>query len=47
MIAQHHPASGWIRLGDDTLRALALRKAQQADPTFDATVAALLEGTGS
>ena len=44
MIAQHYPASGWIRLGDDTLRALALRKAQQADPTFDATVATLLEG---
>jgi hypothetical protein len=44
LIAQHYPASGWIRLGDDTLRALALRKAQQADPTFDATVAALLAG---
>ncbi len=43
MIDQHYPGSGWIRLQDDTLRALQLRKAKRGLPTFDGAVAELLE----
>jgi hypothetical protein len=42
MIDQHYPGDGFIRLQDDTLRALAGHKARQGFPTFDATIADLL-----
>jgi hypothetical protein len=42
MIDQHYPGGGFIRLQDDTLRALAGHKARQGFPTFDATIADLL-----
>ncbi len=44
MIAQHYPGSGWIRVHEDTLRRLQLRKAERGLPTFDAAVTELLEG---
>ena len=43
MMAEHYPNGSWIRLADDTLEALAARKADQGHHTLDATVAALLE----
>jgi hypothetical protein len=43
MIELHYPGTGWVRLGSETLRALALRKAQRGLPTFDRAVALLLE----
>lgn len=43
MIEQHYPRSGWIRLQDDTLRALQLHKATRGLPTFDGAVSELLE----
>ena len=43
MIDLHYPGSGWVRLQDDTLRQLQLRKAKRGLPTFDAAVADLLE----
>ncbi|MDX6536685.1 MAG: hypothetical protein QOD37_1026 [Gaiellales bacterium] len=46
MIAQHFPGSGFIRLQDETLRSLALRKTQQGHATFDAAVADLLAEAG-
>lgn len=45
MIDLHYPGSGWIRLQDDTLRQLQLRKAQRGLPTFDGAVTELLEET--
>jgi hypothetical protein len=42
MIDQHYPGGGFIRLQDDTLRALAGHKARQGFPTFDAAIADLL-----
>ena len=45
MIEQHYPRSSWIRLQDDTLRALQLRKATRGLPTFDGIVSELLEST--
>jgi hypothetical protein len=47
MIDLHYPGSGWVRLQEDTLRQLQLRKAQRGVPTFDAAVAELLEGAES
>jgi hypothetical protein len=44
MIDRHYPGSGWIRLDEDTLRRLQLRKAQRGLPTFDAAVTELLGG---
>jgi len=43
MIDLHYPGSGWIRVQEDTLRALQLRKAARGIPTFDGVVAGLLE----
>lgn len=45
MIEQHYPRSGWIRLQDETLRALQLHKARRGLPTFDGAVSELLEAT--
>ena len=47
MIDLHYPGSGWIRLQDDTLQRLQLRKAARGLPTFDGAVSELLEGTQS
>ncbi len=44
MIDLHYPGSGWVRLQEDTLRQLQLRKAKRGLPTFDGAVAELLEG---
>ena len=44
MIDLHYPGSGYIRVQEDTLLRLQLRKAQRGLPTFDAAVAELLEG---
>ena len=46
MIDRHYPGSGWIRVQDDTLRRLQLRKAERGLPTFDAAVAELLGRRG-
>ncbi len=43
MIDLHYPGSGWIRLQEDTLRHLQLRKAERGLATFDGAVAELLE----
>jgi Family of unknown function (DUF6084) len=43
MIAHHYPNGGWVRLDDSTLEALGVRKAERGLPSFDATVADLLE----
>ena len=42
MIDLHYPGSGWIRVQEDTLRRLQLRKAERGLPTFDGAVAELL-----
>jgi hypothetical protein len=42
MIDHHFPGSGFIRLQDDTLRALGLHKAKAGIPTFDGAIADLL-----
>ena len=47
MIAQHYPNGGWVRLDDSTLDALGTRKAERGLPSFDATVANLLEEGGT
>ena len=44
MIDRHYPGSGWIRVHEDTLRRLQLRKAERGLPTFDAAVTELLGG---
>jgi Family of unknown function (DUF6084) len=41
-IAAHYPEGGWVRLGQDTLDALARRKAERGAHTFDETVRELL-----
>jgi len=41
-IAAHYPGGGWIRLGHETLDALARRKAELGLHTFDDTVRELL-----
>lgn len=43
MIAHHYPNGAWIRLDERTLESLERRKARDGLPTFDATVAGLLE----
>lgn len=43
-VERHYPGGGWVRLAPDTLAALAARKSARGEATFDATVAALLEG---
>jgi hypothetical protein len=42
MIDHHFPGSGFIRVQDDTLRALGLHKATAGLPTFDDAIADLL-----
>jgi hypothetical protein len=42
MIDHHYPGSGFIRLQDDTLRALGLHRAKQGIPTFDGAIEDLL-----
>ena len=46
MIAEHYPGGGWIRVADDTLRALHDRRAVRGLATLDACVAQLLQETG-
>lgn len=41
-MAAQYPGGGWVRLGHDTLRALADRKAADGHHDFDALVGALL-----
>ena len=43
MVAHYYPHSGWARLHADTLAALTRRRAERGLPSFDATVAELLE----
>jgi hypothetical protein len=43
MIAEHYPGGGWIRVSDETLRALHERRAALGLPTLDGCVAELLE----
>ncbi len=43
MIDEHYPHGGWVRLADETLERLGRHKAVAGLPTFDATVADLLE----
>jgi Family of unknown function (DUF6084) len=45
MIAEHYPGGGWIRISDETLRALHERRAARGLPSLDACVAELLEGS--
>lgn len=44
MIDLHYPGSGYVRLQEDTLRRLQLRKAERGLPTFDGAVSELLDG---
>ncbi|HEY1479129.1 MAG TPA: DUF6084 family protein [Gaiellales bacterium] len=46
MIDLHYPGSGFVRLGDETLRALRLHQATLGLPTFDEAVADLLRRDG-
>ena len=41
-MAAHYPAGGWVALQTETLDALAARKAQRGDHSFDATIQGLL-----
>jgi Family of unknown function (DUF6084) len=43
MIAEHYPGGGWVRVSDETLRALHERRAARGLATLDACVAELLE----
>jgi hypothetical protein len=43
MMAAYYPGGGWVRLETATLDRLAERKARRHLPTFDATVAELLD----
>ena len=43
MIAEHYPGGGWIRVSDETLRALHERRAARGLATLDRCVAELLE----
>jgi hypothetical protein len=42
VMAAYYPGGGWVRLTTETLDALARRKAEQGDHSFDDTVARLL-----
>jgi hypothetical protein len=42
VMAAYYPGGGWVRLQTETLDALAARKAQRGDHTFDATIRGLL-----
>lgn len=41
-VSDQFPEGGWVRLEEPTLRALAARRAEQGDHSFDATVRGLL-----
>ncbi len=43
MIAEHYPGIGWVRLSEETLRALNDRRAAHGLPSFDACVQELIE----
>jgi hypothetical protein len=43
MMAAHYPGGGWVRLENSTLDKLTERKAREGLPSFDATVAGLLD----
>jgi len=43
LMAAHYPNGSWVRLGDQTMEALAARKAAEGLPTYDMVVAKLLE----
>jgi hypothetical protein len=43
MMAAYYPGGGWVRLENETLDKLAERKARDGLPSFDATVAGLLD----
>jgi hypothetical protein len=43
LIDHYYPQTGWVPLQADTLHALQREKARRGAPTFDATVAGLLE----
>lgn len=43
MIAEHYPGGGWIRISDETLRALHDRRAARGLATLDQCVSELLE----
>ncbi|MEV3931757.1 MULTISPECIES: DUF6084 family protein [unclassified Streptomyces] len=45
MIASHYPNSGWIRLGQDSLDALAGFRARRGLISWDETLSTLLAGT--
>ena len=47
MIGAHYPFRRWIAIDEPTLDRLARVKAARALPTYDATVADLLDGTGA
>ena len=42
VMAAYYPGGGWVRLGEETLDALARRKAETGQHSFDATIAELL-----
>jgi len=46
MIRDHYPKGGWVALETETFDLLAARKAELGLPSFDATIAALLEEEG-
>lgn len=46
MIRYYFPNSGWIRLSHETLASLAYFKSVRGLTTYEATIEALLEGTG-
>jgi cytochrome c-type biogenesis protein CcmE len=44
MVEQHFPGCGWIRLPRDTMDALLAYRSRHALPSWEATLAALLDG---
>ncbi len=43
MMAYHYPNGSWIRVDEQTMDALAARKAEEGMPTYDMTIARMLE----
>src|SRR6201996_7764603 len=46
VVAEHFPGSAWLRCSTETLDALSAFKAEQALPTWDATLSAPMAGAG-
>jgi hypothetical protein len=46
VVAEHFPGSAWLRCSTETLDALSAFKAEQALPTWDATLSALMAAAG-